>query len=200
MQGWFNASKESLVTRSLLALTCVYVWEQGLVYLTWQLADRQLDLTVPSLCVFALWLVFILEREYDVESDEINASTVNILFLSPRNTYEVIKGLLGIPVASICIVAGGYVFAYRSSGKFEKTMYTNLWAKRHIVIDTKVPFQSVFSALEQEIGEPRKPYTKCVWTIRHALNRLGGKYQIKSPLDYIPAFYALRIIKRNNNV
>jgi len=191
----FNSDKKSLFVSSTIALLTVFAWFDLAHYLIWVKSNQDFDFALPIFLTFLTWFVFILQRNYHFESDRIDPFKVNILVLKPRTPWETIKGLIGFPAASICIVAANMVWCYRKrTGRFERTSYQMKWLSTHSVINTGVACSGeMVKALEQALGEKSNPPIKCVYTIRHFLNLVGGKYAIKTWLDYIPGFYILRI-------
>lgn len=189
--------RKSLLLRSLLALITLSSWSDFINFYLWQLSGRSINLSFYSFIIFIAWLICTIKRKYPNRIDEINNDNVNILALRPKTTLDVIKALIGMPASSICIVADGYVWAFRRrSGLFEKVKYSENWSDSHIIIDTRVKINdNILDKLNNIVGTKRIPYVKCVWTIRHVLNELGNKYKIKSLFDYIPGVYFMKILK-----
>lgn len=192
--------RKSLMLRSILALVTLSSWSDFINYSLWQLSGRTINLSGIAFVIFISWLIFTIKRKYPDKIDCINEETVNILALRPKSSLDVIKALIGLPAASICIVADGYVWAFRKrSGRFEKGPYCSSWSESHIIIDTKVKItDNIINQLELIIGTKRKPYIKCIWTIRNVLNSLGSKYMITSYIHYIPGIYFMKILKERS--
>lgn len=192
------SQSKSLIIRSIMALIVIDSFIDIIKFEAWNISDQNINLSYVSPIVFIPWLIFTIKREYPDKIDDINEENVNILFSKPKTSLDVIKSLLGFPVSSICIVANNYLWSFRrGSGMFEKSKYPKKWIDNHIIIDTGIKCSNnILCELEKVLGEDRKPYIKCVWSIRHVLNLLGEKYAIKSWLDYIPGIYFRKIIKR----
>ena len=148
--------------------------------------------------VFTFWLFFILKREYSFEGDGLKKNTVALLLFRPRTTVDIVKAFVGLPVASVCVVADNSVFAFRRrTGKFEKRRYSPALLKNHIALDTGVACNDdLLKELGKVVGSNRTYGYKCVYSIRHVLNRMGGVYSIKSWADYVPGLYASRLLAR----
>lgn len=191
------SQSKSLMIRSIMALIVIDSVIDIVKFEIWNISNQDINISYISPFIFIPWLLFSIKREYPEKIDDVNLDNVNILFSNPTTSIDVIKSLFGFPVSSICIVAGGYLWSFRrSSGMFEKSTYMKKWVNNHIVIDTRIKCNDVILCeLEKILGEDRRPYVKCVWSIRHVLNLLGNKYRIKSIFDYIPGFYFMRILK-----
>lgn len=154
--------------------------------------------SIPAAVLFFAWLIYLLRRQYDIKSQVIQPGNIGFLFLRPRTTAELIKAFFGIPVSSLCIVADGYVYSFRAkSGKYERMLFNASFLEKHIAIDTHVKLDyQILHGLQQIVGESRFPPVKCVWSVRHVLNLMGGKYAIRSWFDYIPGVYAMRVMDK----
>jgi len=193
----FVEFKTSLVNRSVLALLTLSVWADFITFTLKHYGAINTDLSIPLALTFFCWLLYTIKRSYPESINSVNANRVAILVMKPKSEIDVFKSLLGAPVPSICIVSDGYVWSFRRhSGTFEKSIYNDNWLSDHIVVDTgiKVTLEMV-KELEKVVGKKSFPYCKCVWSVRKVLNMLGGKYRVVSWLDYIPGFYALRILR-----
>lgn len=196
--AWLVESKsKKLLHRSIIALISLDTWIGFLQELFYQLSYEQIDLSLYIALLFLYWFIFTLKRKYPEHMDNVNHDNINIMIMKPKSSFDVIKGLVGCSASSICIIADNMVWCYRrKSGVFEKQKYDKKFLLSHIVIDTKIKCNNeITQLLNNIIGTKRFPYIKCVWSIRHVLNRIGGQYKIKSWLDYIPSIYSLRIIK-----
>jgi len=193
-----QTEKERLIIRSVALLFCVGSWAGLAVYSAWNISGMTIDLSLQTFIVYFAFMINILLREYDIQSDKPKVTNVTILLLKPQSHFELIKSFFGVPISSVCIVAGGYVWSYRSkSGKYEKSRYNSSWLVKHAAIDTGIECeQQTIEELNKIIGEDRFPYCKCVYSIRHFLNHLGGRYAIKSWFDFVPGIYAIRLIGR----
>ena len=192
----FATMRERLLLRSVILLFCINSWSDLIVYSVWHISDMTVDLALQAFIVYFAIMIHILLRQYDINSDKPNAKNITILLLKPKSHIEIVKSFFGLPVSSVCIVAAGNVWSFRrKTGKFEKSKYTSSWLSNHIAIDTGIECEySTLEELNKIIGEDRYPYCKCVYSIRHVLNELGGKFAIKTWLDYIPGIYAIRLI------
>lgn len=187
--------KFTLPQRSVIALLAISTVCDTVKYATWQAVEESYDPS-PFLAVFFFaWLVFTLSREYPAEGGKIKRGNVGLLILKPNTYWDVLKGLFGYPAASVCICVDGVIWSFRCrSGKFERYPLSSIWAGQHICIDTGVcATETIMDSLKKLEGTGRNPGIKCIWTIRGILKMIGGKYSIKSPFDYIPAFYVMRI-------
>lgn len=186
-----------LLTRSVLALVALTAYADLFNFILWQVSHKEIDLSLVNALVFFSWLLFSVKRKYPEFIDRLEHDTVNILIFKPHSTFDVFKGLIGFPAASICIYAGGYVWTFRKhTGKFERVHPSHIWLEEHLIVNTRIIASSeILNALEKVVGEKRSPYCKCVYSIRHVLNMLGDKYKVKW-WDYIPGIYALKILKR----
>ena len=193
-----STTRERLIVRSIILLFCIDAWADLIIYMAWQGIGNSLDLSLQIFVIYIAFMIHILLREYDIHSDKPNAKNVTILLLKPKSHIELIKSFIGLPVSSVCIVAAGNVWSFRrKSGKYEKSRYNSSWLSNHIAIDTGIECEyATLEELNKIIGEDRYPYCKCVYSIRHVLNELGGKFAIKTRLDYIPGIYVARIINK----
>lgn len=186
-----------IYTRSILALVTLTAYADLINYILWQVSQKELDFSIINALVFFTWLLFTIKRKYPEFIDRLNHDTVNILVMKPKSTFDVFKGLIGFPAASICIYAGGYVWTFRKhTGKFERVHPSHVWLDEHLIINTFVTTTpEILNALERVVGEKRSPYCKCIYSVRHVLNMLGEKYEVKKWWDYIPGIYALKILR-----
>ena len=196
-QAWLSyIGKEPLLLRSAVALLCVDSWVSFGAYVLW--TETQVDAMAAVFLVFTFWLFFILKREYSFEGDGLKKNTVALLLFRPRTTVDIVKAFVGLPVASVCVVADNSVFAFRRrTGKFEKRRYSPALLKNHVALDTGVACNDdLLKELGKVVGSNRTYGYKCVYSIRHVLNRMGGVYSIKSWADYVPGLYASRLLAR----
>lgn len=186
-----------IYTRSILALITLTAYADLFNFILWHTSNKEIDFSIINALIFFTWLLFTVQRKYPEFVDRLNHDTVNILILRPKTTFDVFKGLVGFPAASICIYAGGFVWTFRKhSGKFERVHPSYLWLDEHLVVNTGIPATpEILNQLESVVGEKRLPYCKCVYSIRDVLNSLGEKYKIRGWWDYIPGIYALKILR-----
>jgi hypothetical protein len=192
----FLINEKTILIRSCFSLLAIDGWCDVIKYILWQFSDYKIDLSIVGALIFFFWLLFIVKRQYPERIDLADFDNVNILILKPKSKCDVIKGLIGYPAASICILANGYIWCFRGrSGVFERIEYNKSWIDSHLVINTKIKFNEEHNIiLDKLIGTVRHPCIKCVFVIRYLLNKLGGKYAIKTWLDYIPGIYFMRTI------
>lgn len=189
--------KHTTIVRSVLVLWSIFAWGDVVKFFVWAYTDTHLDTSAPAALVFTAWLLFIVRRKYDVPSGEVSQNNITLLVKRPSGWWDMLKGLVGVPVSSVCIALNQTVWAYRKrSGEFEVFSLTQAVKAKHIVVDTGVPATpEMVMLLNGLAGAPRGAIPcRCVWTIRKVLDLLGGKYAIKSVFDYIPGFYAMRIL------
>jgi hypothetical protein len=192
VQYLLNVSKTaSIITRSIIALVCCFAWLDLASYIAW--AGFDIDASPGIFVVLMVWLVWIAKRPYEIKSDPINPDNVMILFLKPRTTCGVIKAFFGIPVASVCLLACGKVWAFsKSSDTYRDRTYTDSWLEDHIAIDTGVKtIDSLMSDLAAMVGTKRGIGIKCLYQIKTILKHLGHEWE---PVSIIPGIYALQII------
>lgn len=187
---------KSVLAKSAICLWALMAWGDVLKFVLWAISDRGVDLSIPIAILFSVWLFYILRREYDRPSDPINPRNVTLLIKRPRTIAETFKALFGTPSASVCISVGTTVWSFRKrTNAFGTSVIGSKLLESHIAIDTGVyATDTIISALNAAIGVPRGAACKCVYTIRHPLNMLGGKFRIQTWLDYVPSFYTLRIL------
>lgn len=192
----FVEFKTTILNRSILALIVLSVWCDLITYVLWQTNMVEIDLSALCALIFFIWLGTTIKRAYPEHIDTINSDMVCILIKKPTGSFDVIKSLVGFPAASVCIVAGGYMWSFRKhTGKFEKTLLSHVYLDNHLVVNTWIKTTpEIIEELEKVIGEKRLPYCKCVWSIRKVLRLLGGKYNPRL-WDYLPSIYALKIIR-----
>lgn len=189
--------KASIVARSVLVLWALFAWGDVAKFIVWNYTDTHLDLSVPLALIFSAWLLFLLRRKYGRPSDQISKNNITLLIKRPSGWLDFAKGLFGAPVSSVCICFNQVVWSFRKrTGKFEMFSLSPAVIATHISIDTGIPATpEMVMLLNRLAGVPRGSIPcKCVWTIREVLDLLGGKYAIRSSLDYIPGFYAMRIL------
>lgn len=190
------SSKIPLLSRSAIAVITLTAWCDFIEFIAWNASGMAVDVSAISGMLFFIWLFYEIKRNYPERIDIVNLSNVNILILKPRTTWDVYKSLIGVPAASICIIADSKIWAFRSkTGIFESSEYNHSWVNSHLVIDTRIKTNlAILVELNKVAGVKRSPCIKCVWAIRKALNSLGGKYRIRSWLDYIPGLYLIRLL------
>lgn len=199
--GYSESNNFKIKSISLYLIICeLVIFIEYLVYL--RITHCSLLFALIQLifipCFFWVWL-----REYNIKSDDYNKDNICILFLRPKNNlnyFSLIRLFFGLPVSSVCIIADGKVWAYRKvSGVFSISEYNGKWLKTHILLDTNIETsQQIINELNKVIGNKRFPYVKCIYSIRGILKVLGNGYEIRSILDFIPGFYALRINKKRS--
>lgn len=183
-----------LLFRSLVALFCIGAWADFVFHVVWQFAG--FNSSVPIMVGFSAWLICTLRRNYGCGGDVVRRGNVFIMLLRPSSVFDVCKGLVGFPVASVCLYANGTVWSYRGkTGTFDLYPIDDRWLQKHIAIDTGVHCSDqITEMLDDLVGKGRWPGTKCIWSIRHVLVRLGKTYKPRL-CDYLPGIYAMRIIK-----
>jgi len=195
---WRLESGRGLLIRSVLTLWMVGGWGDVVKFVAWGYCGTHLNLSAPMALVFAVWLLAVLNRKYDLSSGRERFDVGNVLLLvkRPESGWDVVKALFGSPAASVCLSAYGKVWAFRRrTGVFELLDLHDPFLARHWAIDTGVPANLDFvRRITAVVGTPRGFGYKCVWAIRGPLNSLGGKYAIKSWIDYIPGMYIMRIL------
>jgi len=187
----------SLSIRSALVLWAISAWADLAKFMVWSYSDTRIDLSVPLALMFVVWLLFLVRRKYNIPNSPISQSNVTLLLKRPYTIPDLVKGLFGAPVPSVCVCINSTVWSFRRrSGMFETSTLTFAIRGSHIAIDTGVPATAdMVGMLNSLVGEPRGTIPcKCLWTIRDVLNMIGGKYAIKSWLDYVPGFYVIRVL------
>ena len=189
--------ESTVLVRSVLVLWALNTWADVAKFAAWNYTDTRLDLSVPLALLFAIWLLFVVRRRYDMPSDRISTNNVTLLIKRPSGWLDFVKGLFGAPVSSVCVCVGQTVWAYRRrSGEFEMFTLAPSIVRDHIAVDTGVgSTPEILAALNSLVGAKRGPLPyKCLWTIRNVLDMIGGKYVVKSWLDYVPGLYAMRVL------
>lgn len=183
-----------LLYRSIVALFCIAAWVDAVGHATWQFAA--FDSSVPILGAWTAWFIYTLRRAYDFPGDQVKGGNVFIMLLRPTSAFMVCKALVGFPVASVCLYANGTVWSYRAkTGTFDLYPVDDRWLQKHIAINTGVHCSDqITEMLDDLVGQRRWPGTKCIWSIRNVLARLGKTYKPRL-FDYLPGIYALRVIK-----
>lgn len=196
--------RESLLLRSAIALFALCASADAIKTVAWLYGGLSID-TSPVLAMAAfIWLLHTAQRNYAAPSDAFDPRYVYLLFQRPKSAFDVIKGLFGSPVGSVCLYADGFVWAFRrKTGRFEKSHCLPRLAASHLWINTgRCVTPPMLAELERLISTPRGIGVKCVWIIRLALRELGTPYSIVRWTDYIPGLYALRItsgVKKNEH-
>lgn len=195
--GLFIELKTSLINRSVLALLVLSAWCDLITYVLWQTGISHTDLSPLCALIFFYWLNLTIHRSYPDHIDSISIYMTCILIKKPTDSFDVFKSLVGFPAASVCILAGGFVWSFRKhTGKFEKTLISHFYLEKHLVVNTLIKTTpEIIAELEKVLGEKRFPYCKCIWSIRKVLSLLGGKYKPKL-WDYLPSIFALKIIRK----
>lgn len=186
------------VLGSMVGLFVLSSFSDFVKIVAWNYWSQRVDTSPWMACLFITWLLYVIERRYPKNSAAFNPLHVHVLLLRPTSPIDVIKGLFGAPFSSVCIYAGGAIWAFRrASGVFEKTEYSPRWLERHVWIDAQQKAsQELLSNLEALIGAKRGAGCKCVWEIRNVLRLLGGKFVVKNWLEFVPGFYALKLLTK----
>ena len=189
-----ETGQRPLPYRSVVALFCIGAWVDTAAHVVWQFAE--IDSTMPVLVLWTGWFIHTARRAYNFLGDPLTGGNVFIMLLRPSSVFAVCKALVGFPVASVCLYANGTVWGYRSkSGTFDLYPVDDRWLQKHIAINTGVYCSDhLMEMLDDLVGQRRWPGTKCIWSIRHVLARLGKTYKPRL-CDYLPGIYAMRIIK-----
>ncbi len=191
--AWLLASEtKSILHRSVITCITLFfiitVFDQAL----WLFTDYTIN---TGLVLFTLMLACFLNivmREYDLPNDKLNTQDIFILLLKPRSRWEVLKALIGIPVASVCIYYNGYVWAFRSSGKYQLSHITPKLINNHTIINTGYKkTDEIIELLNSKIGNTRGLGIKCIYEIRDILTIMGLKP--KTLLHYIPSIYVSQL-------
>lgn len=187
--------KEGLLLRSSIGLFALFASADALKLIAWLYADLQFDPSPVLALIAFIWMLRTVRRSYDASNDAFDPRYVYLLFLRPKTSFDVIKGLFGAPVGSVCLYAGGFVWAFRrKTGCYEKSHCLPRLTASHVWINTnRHVSQQMMAELTSLLGTPRGIGIKCVWIVRHALKELGAPFAISRWTDYIPGLYALRI-------
>lgn len=186
-----------LILRYAIVVWSICAWGDVAKFLLWNISDLRLDLSVPTFLAAGVWFLHIAYRRYDTTSATIHPSQVYVLLKRPTSTWDLVKSMLGSPAASVCICINDSVWAFRrKTGMFEKFALTKTFLDSHVAVSTgQTADVRMTSRLDYLVGTPRGIVPcKCVWRIRDVLNTIGGKFAIKTWLDYVPSFYAMRIL------
>lgn len=186
--------------RSIIALLCCVAWVDVAVCLIWIIYGVENSVVFPASGLFFTWLVFVVKRNYQMESDPINHNHVMLLLLKPTSTFSVIKSLLGFPVSSVCILCDGYVYSYRVDKEtFTQTKYAQKWLERHFLVDTGAEVtEKIKSMLTDAVGTKKGMGWRCVYTIRYILAEIGTKFKPATIFHYHPGIYAAFILGGKN--
>lgn len=190
----FEIRGRGLLYRSVVSLACIWTWIDFAGHCLWQFSG--VDYSLALLVLWSGWLICSMKREYDYQGDKVSGGSVFIMLLRPSSVFAVCKALVGFPCASVCLYANGTVWSYRSkSGTFDLYPVDDRWLQKHIAINTGIHCSDqITEMLDDLVGQRRWPGTKCIWSIRHVLERLGKTYKPRL-FDYLPGIYAMRIIK-----
>ncbi len=198
--AYLLSESKSVKLKSLIVFLCCCSWVDTVLNVLWSLFDvKSNSLISPALLLFS-WCLFLFTRRYDIESDEIDESKVMLLMLRPDGFFMYLKSLFGVPVSSICILADGFVYSFRTdSKKFTRTKYTDKWLLRHVCINTGVGITgAIKSSLERTIGLKRGVGIKCVYALRNTLKEMGAAWEPKTFLHNIPGLYAMQVLGGKN--
>lgn len=187
--------RESLWLRSAIALFALMSAADAMKLIAWIYVGLPFDPSPFMALISFAWLLHTVRRSYDTPNDTFDPSYVYLLFLRPKTSFDVIKGLFGAPVGSVCLYAGGFVWAFRrKTGCYEKSHCLPRLTASHVWINTNRHVSpQMMAELTSLLGTPRGIGIKCVWIVRHALKELGAPFAISRWTDYIPGIYALRI-------
>ena len=190
----FEIKAKGILYRSVVSLACIWTWVDFAGFCLWRLSS--IDMSVWIMVCWSAWLVWTVKREYDCRGDIVIGSNVFVMLLRPTSVFTVCKALVGFPVSSVCLYANGTVWSYRAkTGTFDLYPVDDRWLQKHIAINTGVHCSDqITEMLDDLVGQRRWPGTKCIWSIRHVLARLGKTYKPRL-CDYLPGIYAMRIIK-----
>ena len=185
---------KSLLFRSIVALFCIASWVDAVGHAAWRFVA--FDSSVFILGGWTGWFIHTARRMYDYQGDPVKGSNVFLMLLRPTTVFSVCKALVGFPCASVCLYANGTVWSFRAkTGTFDLYPVDARWLARHIAINTGIRCSDeITEMLDDLAGQRRWPGTKCIWSIRHVLSRLGKTYKPRL-FDYLPGIYAMRIIK-----
>lgn len=189
-----EVGKRPLLYRSLIALFCIGAWVDFVGHSAWSV--YALDSTIPIMVGWSLWLICTLRRQYSAQGDTVHWDYIFILIHKPKSTWGVIKSLVGFPADSIFLCANGQAWSFRrKSGVFSLYLCGPKIANDHIAINTgKRLTTDIEEMLDDLVGTSRFPGTKCIWSIRHVLRKIGGKFAPRW-CDYIPGIYAAKLLR-----
>jgi hypothetical protein len=187
-----ETKQRPLLFRSIVALFCIGAWVDFAGHSLWHVS--RIDSSTPIIVGFSLWLIHTMKRSYSTKSDPANSKNIFILFHRPKSTWGVIKALVGFPADSVAIYANGQAWSFRrKTGVY--ALYPADLSADNIAIDTGVALSAdLEEMLDDLIGQPRFPGTKCVWVIRHVLRRIGGTFAPRW-CDYLPSIYAAKLLR-----
>ena len=189
-----QSRQKDVVYRSVVALFCIGAWVDSFGRIMWRFLE--FDASIPVMVGFSLWLISTAKRGYWVQGDHVSTGNIYILIHRPKTTWAVIKALIGFPADSISSYANGQAWSFRrNSGMFSRYSAGPAILSANIAVDTGVELSAdLEEILDNLVGQSRFPGTKCVWTIRHVLRKIGGKFAPRW-CDYIPGIYAAKLLR-----
>lgn len=191
--------------RSILGMA--FLWQSmDSIYnvFDWLYPDLMVHTWAWWLIACILWFIYVACRGYDYESDEITPGNVHILLWHPRKDKSVIFSTVGRPFGSVAIYAFDRLWTYRwKEDSFVEydIEYPGGLEKNYLVIDTGVSENKdieleLMMALGTKARRWQTLWTRngCVCTIRGALKAMGKEFTPHG-IEYIPSFYAKKLIK-----
>ncbi|MCK5600427.1 hypothetical protein KAR91_01055, partial [Candidatus Pacearchaeota archaeon] len=129
---------------------------------------------------------------------ERNEENIFLVFYKPQSYFEMLKAMIGLPVISLSIYAGGKWLRFRRSEKYLQLLDIRPNTERYLLIDTGVKVDQEMKTLMRNLeGAPARHWSslyfrcRCVLSLTPILHILGTKWVPKG-LDFIPGIYSYR--------
>lgn len=194
---YLKENAHNTLESSFLALLCVSAWLNVPLSIVWAIYGMSNTILCALFLAVFFLAVWIVNRVYNIKSDNVFDDEVCLLFLRPNSFSMTTKAFLGLPVSSVCILAYGFVWSFRRDKKiFTRTKFTPKWLENHIVVSTGITQnEDILLALSGLVGERRGLGFRCVYVIKEVLGKIGPCFKPKSFFHYIPGIYAMQVLR-----
>jgi len=153
---------------------------------------------------FVFWSTWIMFRPEFKTAKTINKDNILLAFYRGgggsflMNFFE----LLGLPVKSVCVVAGEHCLRLKKSKEYfqlTKTGQAIHGNDKYVVIDTGVAYDKKFVESMEECANIKATKSgmriRCIEAIRHLLAQIGPEWKPVNFLETIPSLYLRKAIK-----
>lgn len=202
----FTVPDYKINRRSIIAAAVIWQAFDLISYWPWYFYGGKIPWWMLSLLLFLIFgglVAYNYYRVYDMKNDEYDPDNVFILLWRPTKVQSVFYSLIGMPVGSIVICAGGYLwsFKWKRNGFIKRIVRVRAAKKKYVFIDTKKETTpEILEELESLVNKRARVAgyrCRCVYIIKNVLSMIGKEYAPHG-LEYIPSLYAMKVMKLKN--
>jgi hypothetical protein len=190
--------------RSIVAVIFLFKLVDTLIYPVWFFhPDLYTYAWGIYLVVMYVSLRYVSKRSYQYPSDPIKDNNVYICLWKPEKTASLFESLIGAPIGSVCLYAGGSMYSFRwGSHKYiKKEVFPSVVLRKFIVVDSGVPADDkIIREIENLLGTPARSWRtlwfrcRCILIIKPVLVQMGETFRPRL-FEFVPSLYAARLLR-----